>query len=163
MSNLLEHAKRELDLVGMTADNDEELNRMMREHILTMVEVFSNEGHSGFSANYAINILSKLLKFEPISPLTGEDSEWTALDYGDDMKWQNNRLSRVFKGADGRAYDIEGTVFYEWVERELEPDEEGYPGIKRYKSHYTGRDSRTYITFPYTPTTQIVERKSDAE
>lgn len=163
MSNILEHAKRELDLIGMTADNEEEMNRMMREHILKMIQVFADEGHSGFSANYAVNILSKLLKFEPISPLTGDDSEWTELDYGSDMKYQNKRLSRVFKGADGRAYDIEGTVFYEWVERSLDPEEEGYPGTKRFKSYYTGRDSRTYITFPYTPTTQYVERDSGDE
>jgi len=149
MSNLLTHARNELDLIGMTADSPDEMNRMMREHILTMMEVFANEGHSGFSASYAANALSKLMKFEPLSPLTGADDEWVELDYHDDMKFQNKRLSRVFKGADGRAYDIEGRVFWSWM-----TDSNG----EKFKSHYTSRDSRVYIEFPYVPTTEYVER-----
>ena len=57
--NLMSHAKRELDIIGMTEDSKDEMNVMMREHILKMIEVFSDEGHSSFSANYAANIISK--------------------------------------------------------------------------------------------------------
>ena len=45
----------------------------------------------------------------------------------------------------------------------LEEDEEGYPGVRKYKSHYTGRDSRVYIDFPYTPKREYVEKVSEAE
>lgn len=159
--SLLSHAEREMDLIGLT--EDDEMNGAMRKHILHMIEEFAQEGHSGFSASYAIDLLSKLLKFKPLSPLTGNDDEW--VDVGEQNGgplWQNNRCSHVFKDAEG-AYDIDGIVFWEWSERELDEDEEGYPGIRRFKSYYTGRDSRVKVTFPYTPTTIYEERASECE
>lgn len=155
--SFVDYAKRELDLIGMTEDGDE-YNAMGRQAILEIVEKFADQGHSGFSASYCISALEKLLRWEPLSPLTGEDSEWTELDYDGDTKYQNNRCGRVFKDADGRAYDIDGKVFWEWYDRELLPDEEGYPGTVRTKSHFTSKDSRVYIEFPYVPTTVYEER-----
>lgn len=155
--SILEYAKSELDRIGMTEDGDE-YNVAGREAILELVEKFSEQGHSGFSAGYVVNCLNKLLRWEPLAPLTGDDDEWTELDYDDNIRYQNNRCSRVFKDADGRAYDIDGKVFWEWYERDLEPDEEGYPGKEKYKSYFTCRESRVYVTFPYTPTTEYVER-----
>lgn len=159
MSNLLTHAKHELDLIGMTADSTDEMNVMMRKHILHMMNEFANEGHSGFSASYAINILTKLLDFKPLSPLTGADDEWTNVrEYGPEPHWQNKRKSSVFKDADGTCYDIDGKVFWEWCM----PYEEGE---KPYKSYYTSRDSRVPVTFPYVvPDKPIYEyRHSDAD
>ena len=75
--SLKSHAINELDVIGLT--EDDEMNGEMRKHILHMIEEFSKEGHSGFSASYAVSILSKLLKYEPLSPLTGYDSEWMEL------------------------------------------------------------------------------------
>lgn len=158
---LLSHAERELDLIGMT--EDDEMNGEMRKHILHMIQEFSNEGHSGFSAQYAINILTKLMKYEPLSPLTGEDDEWNDVsDHNGRMTYQNRRASHVFKDETG-AYDINGKVFWEWHERPLDEDEEGYPDTYRFKSYYTSRDSRVYVTFPYTPTTVYEERVSECE
>ena len=128
------------------------------EHVLKLLEVFSDEGHSGSSAPYAVGLFEKLALFEPIVPLTGEDWEWN--EAGGDI-WQNNRCSQVFKEADGRAYDIEGRIFYEWHERDAEPDEPEYPGKRRFKTHFTSRDSRVYITFPYTPKSEYVEVQRD--
>lgn len=155
--SLLSHAVRELDAIGLTDEDD--MNGMMRKHILHMVDEFCKEGHSGFSANYAISILSKLLKFEPLCPLTGEDSEWNEIakemsGSNNGTLYQNNRCSHVFKDDDG-AYDIEGKVFYDWY-----TDEETG---EKYKSHYTSRESRVPVTFPYTPVTVYEERPSEAE
>lgn len=47
MSNLVQYAEKELYLIGMGADSNEE-NKMMHDHIIHMVEEFSKEGHSGF-------------------------------------------------------------------------------------------------------------------
>lgn len=130
--NLLAHADRELP----PADGDEmqaEMNRALRE----IVFVFGSQGHSGFSAGYATDALEKLLRFEPLRPLTGEASEWVEVGTG---WWQNNRCSRVFKDADGRAYDIKGRVF-------REPN----------GCCYTSIDSRVYVTFPYRPKTEYVD------
>jgi hypothetical protein len=45
---------------GQKPDGLEPIN----EHLIKMVELFADEGHSGFSAGYAINALTKLLQFE---------------------------------------------------------------------------------------------------
>lgn len=141
--SLLDHAERELDLMGM--DDDGDMNGMMRKHILHMVKEFAEEGHSGFSASYAIQVLEKLLKFEPITPLTGEDWEWSDVsEISGDTLYQNARCGRVFKNKDG-AYDIDGKVFWSWMTDEQTGE--------KFKSYYTNRESRVPVTFPYVPTT----------
>ena len=132
----------------------DDMQKLMCEGVLELLDVFSDQGHSGSSAPYAIGLFEKLASFEPLVPLTGEDWEWN--EVGTNV-WQNNRCGHVFKEADGKAYDIEGRIFYEWNERDAEPDEPECPGKHRFKSHFTSRDSRVYITFPYTPKREYVE------
>jgi hypothetical protein len=151
MSNLKDHALMEFRAAGWVDDRGEycdEMQGMICDHVLKLLDVFTDEGHSGSSAPYAVNLFKTLAMFEPIVPLTGEDWEWTLLDYGVDPKWQNKRCGRVFKDADGRAYDIDGIVFYDWFEDE---------NHERHKSHFTGKESRVYVTFPYTPKTEYRE------
>jgi hypothetical protein len=146
----------ELNRIGMTEDSPDEMNRMMRKHILHMMQEFANEGHSGFSAGYAINILTKLMDFKPLSPLTGSDDEWVKHDYGSGIMYQNKRRSSVFKDANDECYDIDGKVFWEWYKTD-DGDES--------RSYYSCRESRMPVTFPYTvPDKPIYEyRQSNAE
>lgn len=139
-SNIVGHIKREMP------ESDEPMQAMMRSHLIRMGQLFSIEGHSGFSAGYAISALEKLLKFEPLGPLTGEDSEWSECDCGPEMKWQNKRCGHVFKRADGSAYDSEARIF-------REPD-----GIC-----FTGKGSCVEVTFPYTPTREYVDVPADRD
>lgn len=160
------HAEIEFRAAGWVDENGkfiDDMQELLCTQVLELLDLFAEHGHSGFSAPFAIDLFSKLAKFDPLVPLTGEDWEWTQLDYDDNIKFQNVRCSRVFKDADGRAYDIDGRVFYEWRTRPLDEGESGYPGIHSYKSHYTSRDSRVYIDFPYTPTTEYVERTPEGE
>jgi hypothetical protein len=165
MSNLHAHALMEFKAAKWLDDDGkyyDEMQEAICVHVLKLLDVFADEGHSGSSAPYAVNVFKKLAMFEPLVPLTGEDWEWHEPSPG---VFQNKRCSRVFKQADrfdGQAYDIDGRVFYEWNERELDPDEEGYPGKRRFKSHYTSRDSLVPVTFPYTPSTEYVEQASEA-
>lgn len=155
--NLIEHAKSEfiaakwLTPDGMYID---EMQEMVCEHILKLLKVFSDEGHSGTSAPYALNVFNRLAHFKPIAPITGEDSEWNEVSDGrDGIMYQNKRMSSVFKDDSG-AWDIDGRVFWEWQRRE-----DG----SAYKSYYTCKDSHLPITFPYTPGDRIEEyRYSDA-
>lgn len=153
--SLYDHAENELNLIGMTEDSPDEMNRMMRKHIMHMIKEFSEEGHSGFSASYAIGILEKLLRFDPLTPLTGEDNEWVDVGYSDGSTplYQNKRASRVFKDADGSAYDIDGKVFWDWY---TDPE----TGVKS-KSHFTCKESRVMIQFPYVPATVYEERNDN--
>lgn len=135
-SNYFKHAERELALIGMGEDADG-MNLAMRTHLLHMLGEFSDEGHSGFSASYASKMLEKLFMFEPLSPLTGEDSEWN--EVGNNL-FQNNRCGNVFKqGKDGQAYDSEGRIF-------RTPS----------GSCYTSSNSRVPVTFPYIPKREYV-------
>ena len=151
----VKHAMTEFRAAGWVDDNgnyNDEMQQAICEGVLKLLEVFSEEGHSGSSAPYTINLFQQLASFKPIVPLTGEDWEWTDVSsYGGDMHYQNKRCGHVFKQADGRAYDGNGKVFWDWY---IDED-----GIKR-KSHYTCSESKVYIEFPYKPTTEYVYRES---
>ena len=127
MSNLVDYAKNELKRIGMI-DSGESYNDMASNAILDLIELFSSQGHSGFSATYVINAFNRLARFKPLSPLTGEDDEWIELRNG---LFQNKRYFAVFK-EDGTAYNDEGRVFTD--------DGEIW---------YTCKDSRVNVTFPY--------------
>ena len=154
MSKLNEHARMEFKAAGWLDDTGaykDEMQGMICEHVLKMLQVFSDEGHSGVSAPYAIKVFSRLAMFEPLAPLTGEDWEWHDTGHN----YQNKRASHVFKDYDGNCYDIDGKVFWEWNKFEGEP----------FKSYYTCRESRVPVTFPYVvPDKPIYEyRHSDAD
>lgn len=140
-SNLVAHAKREFLAMGyipLDQPQDDDPNKWIQESVLELITVFSKQGHSGFSAPYAIATFQKLAMFEPLGPLTGEDSEWNEVSEG---MFQNNRCGRVFKSKDRfnrQAYDIDGKVF---------TDANG---------SYTNLHSQVPITFPYTPVTEYV-------
>lgn len=122
--NLMAHAQRELG---------EGLDIELQEILL----VFSSQGHSGMSAGVTTDLVQKLMRYEPIGPLTGEDDEWFEPVEG---VFQNKRCGRVFKQADrfnGQAYDLDGIVWY---------DKQGFG--------FTNRMSMVPITFPYTLTTE---------
>ena len=102
-------AEQELDLIGMTADSKDEMNREMRKNILQVIKTFRKQHHSGFSASYAINLLQKLLRHEPLSPLTGKPEEWQDMSKYENAKpgtmLQNIRCSNVFK-RNGKAFEL---------------------------------------------------------
>lgn len=158
MSNYNSHAMAEFRAAGWIDENgkyNDEMQQAICEHVLKLLEVFNDEGHSGSSAPYAINMFKSLASFEPLVPLTGEDWEWVRSDWGDKPVYQNARCSHVFKDADGRAYDINSKVFWEWYT----DSETG----EKYKSYFTNQDSRAYIEFPYTPKIEYVERVSEGK
>lgn len=133
--NLLTHAERELPRAS-----GDEMQALMNAQLKELILVFSTHGHSGFSAGYATSALAKLLRYEPLRPLTGEPDEWN--EVGDGV-FQNNRCSHVFKQAgrfNGQAYDINGRVF-------REPS----------GACFTSGDSFVPIIFPYTPTIEYVD------
>lgn len=149
MSNYKSHAMAEFRAAGWTEDGvtfKDEMQGMICAHVLDLLDVFEGEGHSGSSAPYAIDLFSKLAKFEPIAALTGEDWEWVRHDYGDTPVYQNKRFSAVFKQADrfnGQAYWLDGKIFWSWA---------SYPDIdggQPFKSYYSGSESRVPIEFPW--------------
>ena len=150
-SNLLKHAKRELQFAGYDLNQEEEdPNKWMVGDVLELLTVFAKQGHSGFSAPYCIKYFKKLAKFEPLTPLQGTDDEWNSLTSLDET-FQNVRCSKIFKSKNGVSYTIDGYVFWHWSERPLYEYEVGYPGTTRYKSCFKSNMSRKLIKFPYIP------------
>lgn len=133
--NIMAHAKRELG-AGLDVE--------MKELIL----VFSSQGHSGASASITTHLLEKLLRYQPIGPLTGEPDEWMNVSEAAGREcWQNKRCSHVFKQADrfnGQAYDLDGIVWR---------DPEGHT--------FTNRESMVPVTFPYTPKREYRDAPAD--
>lgn len=116
-SGLMQFAERE------TGGNCDEISEILL--------VFATQGHSGGSASVVIPAVSRLLSWQPLAPLTGEENEWTEIADGE---FQNKRCSTVFKSADKGAYDLDGYLFE-------------YPdGVRVF-----GFGSTKPIAFPYTP------------
>lgn len=151
--SLIEFAQKELELIETNCKDKDELEgqKLINKNIMQVIKTFSEQGHSGFSANYALNILDKLLRYVPLTPLTGDDDEWTELNYGDDISYQNKRCPSVFKDKNGNAYNCEGKVF---------SNDEG-------RSWYTNKDSRVSIEFPYVvpmkPEYVIIDNKKERD
>jgi len=146
MSNYKTFAVEELKRVGYRFDEDGypvedttddfDMNSEMCMCVLEVLEVFAGQGHSGMTASYVLGILEKVMKFEPLTPLTGDDDEWVHIcddRTGNEDIWQNKRCSRVFK-THTEVYDIDGKIF-------IEPD----------GGSYTSMNSRVPVVFPYTP------------
>lgn len=154
MSNYESHAWQEFRAAGWVDENNKFIDEMQEaicKNVLKMLEIFADEGHSGSSAPYAINLFEKIASFKPLTPLTGEDWEWhdvseySGRDNG--PVFQNKRCGHVFKDNNG-AYDIDGIVWYDWY-----TNEEG----EKHKSYFSGRGSRVPVTFPYVPKTEYRE------
>lgn len=98
MNNLVEHARTELTLLG---EEPEIIDWFCR-----VIEEFSSAGHSGASAMICIPMLSELLQFKNLKPLTDDPDEWEDVsDYsGGNPTWQNKRNSEAFSEDGGKTY-----------------------------------------------------------
>jgi hypothetical protein len=103
-SNLIAYAKSELQRAGMF-DNDSDYGGMLGDAALDIVKVFSRQGHSGYSAAMTTAIVEKLMRFEPLTPLTYAEDEWNDVgDLSSTTLWQNKRKSTVFSEDHGLTY-----------------------------------------------------------
>ena len=89
MSEFIEYAKSELDRIPK---DEYGMQEMINNDILEIIEKFADQGHSGFSAIYAISVLERLMRWKPISPLTVEEYEWSTTT---GSTKQNKRCSSV--------------------------------------------------------------------
>lgn len=153
-SALYEYAKKELERIEKGCKDEESLSmqQAIDKNILELINVFSNQHHSGFTAAYVIDILQRLLHYKPLTPLTGEDDEWEDVtSYGyDTPTFQNKRCSAVFKDDKG-AYWVEGKIF---------SSDLGH-------TWYTNSDSCVPVTFPFNVPDKsevvVIDNKEDRE
>jgi len=137
--NKLTWARDELRRAGYSTDDPEDgPDKWIAENVIQLLQVFSEQGHSGSSAPFAIRIFEQLASWKPLTPLTGNDEEWQHFD--NESISQNIRDSSVFKNIDGVAYWTEGKVFWEWF---------SYEGGEPYKSYFTNSESSVDVAFPW--------------
>lgn len=72
--SLVEHAERELAIAGLAGSDL--YDGMLYEAIMGLVRKFADQGHSGCSAAMTIDLAQKLLRYGPLTPLIGDDTEW---------------------------------------------------------------------------------------
>lgn len=65
MSNLVDHAKKELDRVGLF-DKDSDYDGELGKGVLELIQTFANQGHSGFSAQMTRELFYKLSDFQDL-------------------------------------------------------------------------------------------------
>lgn len=108
MSNLVDYAKDELTRAGLF-DEDSDYNGDLGNAALEIVKVFSSQRHSGASAAIVTSIVEKLLRFEPLTPLTFEPDEWNDVsEMSGTPMWQNKRKSTTFSVDGGKThYDLD--------------------------------------------------------
>jgi len=106
VSNLIDHARRELELLG-TFEEDP----AFATSIVAAVSAFASyPGHSGGSAMVAISVLNDLLNFKNLSPLTNNPDEWIKhtpdMWDGEHHVWQNVRNGEAFSTDGGATYRL---------------------------------------------------------
>lgn len=97
MSNLVEHARRELDLLGE--------DPVYSASLVAAVAAFASFGHSGGSAMMAREQLHKLLAFDNLAPLTDAPADWVdRSEMSGYPVWQSERNSACFSEDGGKTY-----------------------------------------------------------
>lgn len=111
MSNLVDHARKELELAGLF-DKDSDYSGDLGTSVLELVKVFAKQGHSGFSAMRTLQIFNEVARFKPLTPIGKSKDEWMNIlemgATGEESLWQNIRRSTTFSRDGGKTwYDID--------------------------------------------------------
>ena len=101
MSNLRDHAEREMKLAGV--DNDI-YGDLVSKAVLELIDTFDKQGHSGMSAALVLSIFNRVVDFKNLTPLTNDPEEWQHHEYVDGETWQNKRCSEAFSRDGGKTY-----------------------------------------------------------
>jgi len=155
--NLYEHAVSEFELLEQNLDSDPDKHPIILEfkaEILSLVKRFADSGPSGGSAPFYASAVSRAIKdlfmFDPIGPLTGDDSEWVDTSeisgLSEGTLWQNKRLSSVFKDGNDPAHYLDAVVF------------QGESDYDRFSGHVDNVSSVWCIkSFPFRPKTFTID------
>lgn len=94
-SNLVRHARREMEILGCQEDDILDM--------LSVVSAFASICMSGSQAAWHIALLPKLLQFQNLTPLTDNPDEWNEVGPG---VWQSSRCAEAFSEDGGRTYTL---------------------------------------------------------
>lgn len=105
--SLVEHAKRELELLGQTGEDPG-----YTATLVAAIAAFTSYGHSGGSMDPAVAQLHRLLQHRTLTPLTTDPDEWEDRSaISDSPIWQNRRDPAAFSHDGGRSwYYVDGRI-----------------------------------------------------
>ena len=102
--SLVDFGKEELERVGLF-DKDSDYEGMLGNSVMELLQTFSKQGHSGFSAQLTMEIFDKLIRYEPLSPITNDPDEWSKVvdEIAGPKKplWQSKRNPACFSNDGG--------------------------------------------------------------
>lgn len=105
-SNSVTHAERELRLAGLL-DKDSDYDGMLGEATLAIVRLFSEQGDSDMSAAMVADLAARLMRYEPLTPLTNDPDEWMPVEEeaaGETSLWQSGRNPEAFSSDGGKTH-----------------------------------------------------------
>lgn len=118
---LVDHSTEELKRAGLF-DKDSDYNGMIGNAVLELMKTFASQGHSGFSASWVTELFSKLSKYETLTPLTEDETEWMDVrEMGIDTDvtlFQNRRNTAAFAtNPKDKAtwYHVDGKALLEYL------------------------------------------------
>jgi hypothetical protein len=94
-SELVTHARRELAAIGETAE--------MTEKYVDVVKAFEKMELDGGGVQLGIAVITGILEFTNLGPLTDNPDEW---HQHDENTWQNVRNGEAFSSDGGRTYTL---------------------------------------------------------
>lgn len=108
-SPLVQHAEAEMRRAGLYDDDADYGPGEIPEAVMALVRPFADSGHSGYSSGMVTAIVSKLLRFETLTPLTARADEWMNVSEQSGYElWQSRRNPTVFSEDGGQTwYSIE--------------------------------------------------------
>ncbi len=105
-SNMVWHARRELEAAGLK-DKDSDYGGMLFDAVMDLVKLFSSQGHSGCSANMALQIFDTVCRFKNLTPITDNPEDWMQVSErmpDREPTWQCRRCSSCFSHDAGKTY-----------------------------------------------------------
>lgn len=122
----LERIKKELNLAGYRLEpvkekfeNEDDYVQSIGTCVYELCQKFSEQGHSGMSAELTIKMLIKLLNGDVLTPLTDNPEEWEKISETENV-YQSKRKFSCFSYDLKQYYDNDAEE-----NREYETDENG--------------------------------------
>lgn len=112
------------------------------ELVTGLLNVYSSDRYTDAEKEMSVDIFYRLINNMPISPLTGEDSEWVSIGDDEAPLWKNIRCSTVFKDQEC-AWDTD--VYFNWSWTADPAFNDGKP----FKMYFIDPNQRVKIKFPY--------------
>lgn len=112
--------EREVELLKIreqapSENNDDISDELFTAYVMSCIDdakkialEFEKQEHSGFSASLTIELLTKMLRHQPLTIITGAEDEWDERELFDSSQ-QNKRLTSLFRNV-----NKDGTFVYSY-------------------------------------------------